>query len=125
MVYGFGRPISGEGGGIASEAVFFFFWVLHLTLGSYSSSSGNWVISGSENTAMWKVYLVPYPPSPECSNYSETVHRSAQIGLTAYLVVKSNAILLAGSFGRFNASGLPEVRSSKGQVIRRTDLRVG
>lgn len=57
--------------------------------------------------------LVPYPPSPGGGNYLEVMCGDEQIGLTAYLVAKSNAIFLAGSFGRFNASGLPGIRSSR------------
>jgi len=33
--------------------------------------------------------------------------------LTTNVVAKSNAMFLAGSFGRFNVSGLPGVRSSR------------
>ena len=38
-----------------------------------------------------------------------------RMGLTANVIAKSNAMLLAGSCGRFNASGLPRVRMSRNE----------
>ena len=40
------------------------------------------------------------------------------LGLTAKVIVKSNAIFPAGSFGRFNASGLSGVRLSKDESVK-------
>jgi len=65
------------------------------------------------------VHLAAYLPSPEGRGYSEIVCHGPRLGLTIKVIAKSNAIFLAGSFGRFNASGLPGVRSSGREPVKR------